>query len=102
MVFLYNALDNGWSIKKKQNSYIFTKNHEGKKEILSLDLNTLEYRSSKRAKFTTLELTKSVDKVVDRFKILVSGKDKAGELYRKSFSSLFAYVSNRIPEITHE
>ena len=34
MVFLYNALDNGWSIKKKQNSYIFKKNHEGKKEIL--------------------------------------------------------------------
>jgi len=34
MVFLYNALDNGWSIKKKQDSYIFTKNHEGKKEIL--------------------------------------------------------------------
>jgi hypothetical protein len=33
MIFLYNALDNGWSIKKKQNSYIFTKNHEGKKEI---------------------------------------------------------------------
>jgi hypothetical protein len=33
MVFLYNALDNGWSIKKKQDSYIFTKNHEGKKEI---------------------------------------------------------------------
>jgi hypothetical protein len=35
MVFLYNALDNGWSIKKKQNSYIFTKNHEGKKEVLN-------------------------------------------------------------------
>jgi hypothetical protein len=33
MIFLYNALDNGWSIKKKQDSYIFTKNHEGKKEI---------------------------------------------------------------------
>ena len=33
MVFLYNALDNGWSIKKKQNSYILTKNHDGKKEI---------------------------------------------------------------------
>ena len=35
MIFLYNALDNGWSIKKKQNSYIFKKNHEGKKEILN-------------------------------------------------------------------
>jgi hypothetical protein len=33
MIFLYNALDNGWSIKKRQDSYIFTKNHEGKKEI---------------------------------------------------------------------
>jgi len=33
MVFLYNALDNGWSIKKKQDSYIFKKNHEGKKEV---------------------------------------------------------------------
>lgn len=34
MVFLFNALDKGWSIKKRQDSYIFTKNHEGKKEIL--------------------------------------------------------------------
>jgi hypothetical protein len=33
MVFLYNALDNGWSIKKRNESYIFSKNHEGKKEI---------------------------------------------------------------------
>ena len=33
MVFLYNALDSGWSIKKRKESYIFTKNHEGKKEI---------------------------------------------------------------------
>ena len=33
MVFLCNALDNGWSIKKRKDSYIFTKNHEGKKEV---------------------------------------------------------------------
>ena len=33
MVFLFNALENGWSIKKRNDSYIFTKNHEGKKEI---------------------------------------------------------------------
>jgi hypothetical protein len=33
MVFLYNALNNGWSIKKRKGAYIFTKNHEGKKEI---------------------------------------------------------------------
>jgi len=33
MIFLFNALDSGWSIKKKNDSYIFTKNHEGKKEV---------------------------------------------------------------------
>ena len=33
VVFLFNALENGWSIKKRNDSYIFTKNHEGKKEI---------------------------------------------------------------------
>jgi hypothetical protein len=34
MVLLFNALEKGWTIKKKNNSYIFTKNHEGKKEVL--------------------------------------------------------------------
>lgn len=33
MVFLFNAINDGWSIKKRKDSYIFTKNHEGKKEV---------------------------------------------------------------------
>lgn len=33
MMFLCNALNDGWCIKKRKNSYIFTKNHEGKKEV---------------------------------------------------------------------
>ena len=33
MLLLYNALEEGWSIKKSNESYIFKKNHEGKKEI---------------------------------------------------------------------
>jgi 3-hydroxyacyl-CoA dehydrogenase len=41
-------------------------------------------------------MTKSIDKPIDRFKVLVKGKDKAGEFYRKSFAGMFAYVSNRI------
>ena len=34
MVLLYNSLEDGWEVKKKDNKYIFKKNHEGKKEIL--------------------------------------------------------------------
>ena len=37
MIFLYNALEKGWSIKKKNNAYVFTKNHEGKKEVMLED-----------------------------------------------------------------
>ena len=47
-------------------------------------------------------MTKTIDNVGDRFKVLVKGKDKAGEFYRKSFAAFFAYVQNRIPEISDE
>jgi hypothetical protein len=33
MVFIMNALEQGWSVKKSQDSYIFTKKHENRREI---------------------------------------------------------------------
>jgi hypothetical protein len=33
MIFLFNSLEEGWTVKKKQDSYYLLKNHEGKKEI---------------------------------------------------------------------
>tara|TARA_R110002073_G_scaffold306012_5_gene475203 strand:+ start:44719 stop:47124 length:2406 start_codon:yes stop_codon:yes gene_type:complete len=101
--FVNTMMENKWlGSKTKQGFYKMTKDANGKKEILSLDLNTLEYRPKQRAKFATLELTKTIDNVIDRFKVLVGGKDKAGEFYRKSFAAMFAYVQNRIPEISDE
>ncbi len=101
--FINTMMENKWlGSKTGQGFYKKVKGDKGKSEILSLDLNTLEYRSKKRASFATLELTKTIDKVVDRFKVLASGKDKAGEFYRKNFAAMFEYVSNRIPEITDD
>ena len=34
IIFLYNALEDGWTINKKGDLYIFNKKHEGKKEVL--------------------------------------------------------------------
>ncbi|WP_426429863.1 3-hydroxyacyl-CoA dehydrogenase/enoyl-CoA hydratase family protein [Winogradskyella sp. HB-48] len=96
--FINTMMENKW-LGSKTGQGFYKK--EGK-DIKSLDLNSLEYRDKKSAKFGTLELTKTIDKVIDRFKVLVKGKDKAGEFYRKSFAALFAYVSNRIPEITDD
>ena len=35
--FIWNALEDGWEIKKNNDSYIFNKPHEGKKEVFSED-----------------------------------------------------------------
>ncbi|AYB30634.1 3-hydroxyacyl-CoA dehydrogenase/enoyl-CoA hydratase family protein [Chryseolinea soli] len=88
--------------KTGQGFYKKTKNAKGETEILTLDLKTLEYKTKAKAKFATLETTKTIDNLKDRFKVLLAGKDKAGEFYRDSFYGLFQYASNRIPEIADE
>lgn len=101
--FIQTMMDNKWlGSKTGQGFYKKVKNTDGQSEIKSLDLNTLAYRDRKSANFATLELTKSIDDVAKRFPVLIKGKDKAGEFYRKNFAALFAYVSHRIPEISND
>ena len=101
--YVSQMVANGWlGSKSKQGFYKKAINAEGKSEILTLDLNSLEYRSALKAKFGALDAVKSVDDLKKRTKILFNGNDKAGEFYRKLFGGLFAYVSNRIPEISDE
>ena len=35
MIFIYNALENGWSVKKRGKSYVFNKKHNGQKEVFN-------------------------------------------------------------------
>lgn len=101
--YVAKLAENKWlGDKTGQGFYKKTKNASGKTEILALDLETLEYRPQVKAKFATLEQTKPIDNLRERMKMLLAGKDKAGEFYRASFFGLFAYVSNRIPEISDE
>ncbi len=101
--YISKMSENKWlGDKTKQGFYKKVKSPEGKSEILALDLNTLEYQPQKKNKYATLEQAKGVDDLKERMKILVAGKDKAGDFYRASFYGLFRYVSERIPEIADE
>ncbi|AZB22480.1 3-hydroxyacyl-CoA dehydrogenase [Kaistella haifensis] len=101
--YIQEMVDNKWlGAKTEQGFYKKVKNAEGKSEIHGLNLDTMEYELQGKSSFPTLELTKNIDKPIDRFKVLIGGKDKAGELYRKSLGALFAYVSHKIPEISDE
>lgn len=88
--------------KTGQGFYKKTKNTKGQTEILTLDLASFEYVPKAKTRFATLEATKQIQDVRDRFKTLLAGTDKAGEFYRDSFYALFSYVSHRIPEIADE
>lgn len=101
--YIQKMLENNWlGSKTEQGFYKKVKNAEGKSEIQGLNLDTLEYELQGKSSFPTLELTKNIDKPIDRFKVLIGGKDKAGELYRKSLGALFAYVSHKVPEISDD
>lgn len=96
--FIKTMMENKWLGSKTGQGFY----KKVDKDILALDLDTLEYRPQKKASFATLELTKTIEKPIDRFKVLVDGTDKAGEFYRRNFAGMFAYVSNRIPEISDD
>lgn len=101
--YISKMVENNWlGSKSGQGFYKKVKTASGSTEIHALDLNTLEYKASEKVKFTTLEMAKPIDDLKQRTKMLFMGMDKAGEFYRKLFGGLFAYVSNRLPEITDE
>lgn len=78
------------------------KDEKGKPVILSLDLNTLTYRPNQRAKLASLDLAKQIEDLPRRIKALYQATDKGGQLVKASLLGLFAYVSNRVGEITDE
>ncbi len=75
------------------------KDEKGRSVILALDLDKLEYRPREKPSLESLKQAKQIDALDRRIQHLFKAKDKGGELVRKSLLGLFAYVSNRIPEI---
>jgi 3-hydroxyacyl-CoA dehydrogenase len=101
--YISKMVENGWlGSKSGQGFYKKSKDENGKKVILSLDLNTLEYKKAEKVKFATLDMAKPIDDLHQRTKMLFMGMDKAGQFYRRLFGGLLAYVSNRIPEISDD
>jgi len=101
--YIKHLSDNNWlGDKTNKGFYKKSKDKDGKRVIEALNLNTMQYAPKKKTKFTTIAIAKQEENLENRLNILVKGKDKAGEFYRKSFYSTFAYVSHRVPEITDD
>jgi 3-hydroxyacyl-CoA dehydrogenase len=99
--FVNQLVANKWlGDKTGQGFYKKTKDEKGKRLILALNLNTLEYAPSQKPKIASLSAAKKTDDPKKRINFLFDGKDKGGEFTRDTMSGLFAYASNRVPEIS--
>ena len=99
--WLETMVNNNWLGDKTGKGFFQKiKGADGKKEILTLDLATLEYKPRVKPRFATLEAAKPIEDLPSRIKFLLAGKDKAGEFYRQLHYRIFSYISHRIPEIS--
>ncbi|HMU34017.1 MAG TPA: 3-hydroxyacyl-CoA dehydrogenase NAD-binding domain-containing protein [Pyrinomonadaceae bacterium] len=76
-----------------------SKDAEGNRAILELDLATLEYKPQQKTKFPSIEAAKQIDDLPKRINALVWGEDRVGEFLWKTISRMSRYSANRIPEI---
>ncbi len=100
--YVSKMVENKWIGTKAGQGFFKQVKDGGKKQILALNLKTLEYEPSVKVDFPTLKAAKPVEDLRKRTKVLYAGTDKAGEFYRNIFHGNFAYCSNRIPEISDE
>lgn len=78
------------------------KDERGKKIILALNLETNEYEKQERESLPSLSNSKQMENLDGRIRMFFKAEDKGGQLVRRSLAGLFAYASNRIPEIADQ
>ena len=76
------------------------KDAKGRPVVLALNLETLEYAQSQKEKLPVIDTLKQIDELPRRIKAVFKADDKGAQLLQRSFLGLFAYVSNRVPEIS--
>jgi len=100
--WLTKVVANNWlGDKTGQGFFKKIKSAEGK-EILTLNLQTMEYGPRIKPKFASIDAAKPIEDLNRRIKMLSASPDKAGEFYRMFHYALFSYISHRIPEISDE
>lgn len=101
--YLKFLVDNKWLGNKTNKGFYFKsdkKDADGKSIILGLNLKTNEYEEAPKVKLETLAVSKQTDELAPRLRAIINMSDAGAQLITKSLAGLFAYVSNRIPEIT--
>ena len=98
--FLEKMLERNWLGDKTGQGFYKKVGKGDGREILALDLKTLEYRQRQRPNFPLLETIRNVDDPAERLRLLLNSEDRAGRFAWKALSEVFLYAARRIPEIS--
>jgi 3-hydroxyacyl-CoA dehydrogenase len=96
----------GWLGDKTGQGFYKKVKGEGEKQILTLDVNTMEYRPRQKAKFASLEMGKAIEDTRERLRALVGpvlegqSGDKAQQFIWGGLSEMCLYAARRVPEIS--
>jgi 3-hydroxyacyl-CoA dehydrogenase len=96
----------GWLGDKTGQGFYKKVKGEGEKEILTLDVNTMEYRPRQKARFASLEMGKAIEDTRERLRALIGpvleGQkgDKAQQFLWDGLSETCLYAARRVPEIS--
>ena len=75
---------------------------DGKKAILALDLDTLEYREQEKVRIDSLGAARNIEDPAERIKTVVFADDRAGEFAWRVITDGLLYAARRIPEIADD
>jgi len=104
--FIEEMIRRGWLGDKTGQGFYKRVKGGGEKEILTLDVNTMEYRPRQKAKFASLEAGKPIEDSRERLRVLVGplleGQkgDKAQQFLWGALSEMCLYAARRVPEIS--
>jgi 3-hydroxyacyl-CoA dehydrogenase len=104
--FLEEIVRRGWLGDKTGQGFYKKVKGQDEKEILTLNLNTMEYRPRQKAKFTSLEAGKAIEDTRERLRALIGpvleGQkvDKAQQFLWGAISESCLYAARRVPEIS--
>jgi len=96
----------GWLGDKTGQGFYKRVKGAGEKEILALDVHTMEYRPRQKARFGSLEAAKTMEDTAQRLRTLLGpileGQkgDKAQQFLWSSISETCLYAARRVPEIS--
>jgi len=96
--FLSQMVEKGL-LGRKSGAGFYKLEKKPERQFFTLDLETLQYVPSRKAKFAEIEAARSQDDLPERLRALVQGKGKAGQALWKMLAASFSYSAMRLGEI---